>query len=212
MHSLIPRWKLRIAARAFTCFLKTLSQEISGSFLHLSIQGVAQWMTDLNSWNCTVIGEADCKDQFNRNLPADVLQHFDAATQWLRSQRGWRATQMSECFGLYINTTSAWTAVVKQVHSTLIYCHTVNSQSSSGFACRTIVFAKAPVLAGPVPLHCLWVGLSVPRQLIYIACGASMCINSDFMPWVNCVPLTPVILSGSIIEGASSHWRSFVIM
>ena len=51
--TVIPRWRLRIAARAFTCFLKTLAQEIPGSFLHLSIQGVAHWMTYLNTWNCT---------------------------------------------------------------------------------------------------------------------------------------------------------------
>ena len=90
----IPRWRLRIAALAFTCFLKTLAREIPGSFLHLSIQGVAHWMTDLNAWNCTVLGEADCKDQFNRILPSDVLNHFQQATKWLRSQRRWRATQM----------------------------------------------------------------------------------------------------------------------
>ena len=62
--------------------------------MHLSIQGVAHWMTDLNAWNCTVPGEADCKDQFNRILPSDILNHFQQATEWLRSQRRWRATQM----------------------------------------------------------------------------------------------------------------------
>ena len=58
----IPRWKLRIPARARTCFLKFLSSHITGSFLHQSIQDVGRWMKDLNSWNCTVVGEADCKD------------------------------------------------------------------------------------------------------------------------------------------------------
>ena len=91
---MILRWRLRIAARAFTCFWKTLAQEIPGSFLHLSIQGVAHWMTYWNTWNCTVLGEADCKDQFNRILPSDVPNHFQQATEWLRSQRRWRATQM----------------------------------------------------------------------------------------------------------------------
>ena len=77
----VPRWRLRIAARAFTCFLRLLSKEVTGCFLHLSIQDVAGWLDDLNSWGCTVIGEADCKDQFNRILPRDVLQHLDDATQ-----------------------------------------------------------------------------------------------------------------------------------
>jgi hypothetical protein len=36
----IPRWRLRLAARAFTCFLKFLSSHITGSFLHQSIQDV----------------------------------------------------------------------------------------------------------------------------------------------------------------------------
>ena len=90
----VPRWRLRIAARAFTCFLRFLSKEVTGCFLHLSIQDVAGWLDDLNSWGCTVIGEADCKDQFNRILPRDVLQHLDDATQWLRNERQWRATQM----------------------------------------------------------------------------------------------------------------------
>ena len=90
----IPRWRLRIAARAFTCFLRFLSKEVTGCFLHLSIQDVAGWLDDLNSSGCTVIGEADCKDQFNRILPRDVLKHLDDATEWLRNERQWRATQM----------------------------------------------------------------------------------------------------------------------
>ena len=85
----VPRWRLRIAVRAFTCFLKFLSKAVTGSFLHLSIQEVAGWLEDLNSWGCTVIGEADCKDQFNRILPSDMLKHFDEATKWLRNECQW---------------------------------------------------------------------------------------------------------------------------
>ena len=46
-------------------------------------------MTNLNTWNCTVLGEAYCKDQFNPILPSDVFNHFEQATKWLCSQRRW---------------------------------------------------------------------------------------------------------------------------
>ena len=99
----VPRWKLRRAARAFTCFLKSLSSHITGSFLHLSIQDVGRQMLDLNTWHCTVIGEADCKDQFNRILPSDLLQSFHEATEWLHSKCRWRAPR---CSGHCTNTTN----------------------------------------------------------------------------------------------------------
>ena len=55
---------------------------------------VGRWMQDLNNWSCTVVGEANCKDPFNRILPSDVLKHFTDATEWLRSECRWRAPQM----------------------------------------------------------------------------------------------------------------------
>ena len=90
----IPRWRSRMAARAFTCFLRFLSEEVTRCFSHLSIQEVAGWLDDLNTWGCTVVGEADCKDPFNHILLCDVLKHLDDATEWLRNERQWRAAQM----------------------------------------------------------------------------------------------------------------------
>ena len=81
----VARLRLCIAVRAFTCFLWFLSKEVTGSVLHQLIQGFAGWIEDLDGWGFTVLGEADCKDQFNRILLSDVLKHFDEATEWLRS-------------------------------------------------------------------------------------------------------------------------------
>ena len=39
------------------------------------------------------IGEADCKDHFNKIKPADVVKHAHDATAWLRQEPHWRATQ-----------------------------------------------------------------------------------------------------------------------
>ena len=90
----VPPWRLRIAARAITCFLRFLNKAVTASFLHLSIQEVARWLEYLNSWGCTVISDDDCKDQFNRISPYDALKHFDEAAEWLGNERPWRASQM----------------------------------------------------------------------------------------------------------------------
>ena len=159
----IPRWRLRITARAFTCFLKTWAEETPGSFLHLSMQGVAHWMTDLNTWNCTVLGVADCKDHFNRILPCDVLNHFQQATEWLRNQRRWRATQMFWSVHKYdkrLDRFGKASAYNFDILSHLItFCLQDDSFCHSAGTCWSQTFALpmgGPFSAQAADLHSLW--------------------------------------------------------
>ena len=58
----VSRHTLRIAARAFTCFLRCLCEEITAAILVLRVTDIAPWVRQLGSWGATCIGEADCKE------------------------------------------------------------------------------------------------------------------------------------------------------
>ena len=72
---IVPRFRLRLAARAFSCFLRVLSSEITGCFHHHNVHSIVSWYTWLDTWSCTHVTEADCKDQFNNVDPALVVQY-----------------------------------------------------------------------------------------------------------------------------------------
>ena len=95
----IPRHRLRLAARAFSCFLRVLTSEITGCFHHHHVHSVAAWYEWLGTWSCDYIGEADCKDPFNNVDPKLVVQYLRDSTAWLKTQRKWRATQM--CWSIH---------------------------------------------------------------------------------------------------------------
>ena len=90
----ILRSRLRVAARAFACFVRTLVSELPACFLVLNVNDMGQWVNRLSSWSVEVIGEADCKEQFNNVHPATVLQHMKGAAAWLKQRRPWRATTL----------------------------------------------------------------------------------------------------------------------
>ena len=46
----ISRQRLRIAARAFTLFVRTLAAEIPGAFLTLRLQDMGAWLQKLGRW------------------------------------------------------------------------------------------------------------------------------------------------------------------
>ena len=79
--------RLRIAARAFTCFLRTLLSELPACFLVLNLNDMGGWINKLGDWSVAVIGEADCKEQFNNVRLQVVIQHMREAAQWLRKRR-----------------------------------------------------------------------------------------------------------------------------
>ena len=86
--------QLCIAARAFSCFLRILTIEITGCFHHHDIHSVAAWYNWLETWSRSNIAEADCKDQFNNVDPRCVVNYLKESTEWLCSKRRWRAAQM----------------------------------------------------------------------------------------------------------------------
>ena len=87
----VSRHTLRIAARAFTCFLRCLCEEITAAILVLRVTDIAPWVQQLGSWGATCIGEADCKEQFNRIRPNTTVRELRAASQILHQRRRWGA-------------------------------------------------------------------------------------------------------------------------
>ena len=95
----IPRYRLCLAVRAFSCFLRVLTSEITGCFHHHNVHSFASWYTWLDSWSCTHVTEADCKDEFNNVDPALVVKYLKESTEWLKPKRQWRSTQM--CWSIH---------------------------------------------------------------------------------------------------------------
>ena len=83
----VSRHALRIA---FTCFLRCFTEEITASILVLRVMDIAPWVQHLSDWGATFMGEADCKEQFNRIEPATTVQELRDASQFLyhRKRRG----------------------------------------------------------------------------------------------------------------------------
>ena len=90
----LSRSRSRVAARAFTCFVCTLVSELPACFLGLNLNDMGQWVNRFSGWSVEVIGEADCKEQFNNVHPATVVQHMKEASTWLKQQRRWRAATL----------------------------------------------------------------------------------------------------------------------
>ena len=74
----VSRHTLRIAARVFTCFLRALRESVTASMLVLRVTDVAPWVRTLSQWGATCVGEADCKEQFNRIKLSECLFFFDS--------------------------------------------------------------------------------------------------------------------------------------
>ena len=91
---LITKGKLRIAARAFTCFVEMIVDELPAGFLTRSLHGMGTWIQKLGPWGAEVIGEADCKEQLNVIKPAVVVNHMKEAAAWLTKRKRWRASEL----------------------------------------------------------------------------------------------------------------------
>ena len=92
---LVSRSHLRAAARAYTCFLRTLINQLPAAFLVMNLKDMGQWIQKLDSWSPQCIGEADCKEQFNHvPPPPTVITHMREAAAWRQARRRWRATTL----------------------------------------------------------------------------------------------------------------------
>ena len=87
----VSRHTLRIAARAFTCFLRALRESVTASMLVLRVTDIAPWVRTLSQWGATCVGEADCKEQFNRIKPQVTVTELREASQFLYHKRRWGA-------------------------------------------------------------------------------------------------------------------------
>ena len=90
----VSRSRLRVAACAYTCFVRALVAELPAAFLVLNLNDTGAWIKQLGSWGAECIGEADCKDQFNHVPPTLVIQHMREAAAWLHARRRWRVTTL----------------------------------------------------------------------------------------------------------------------
>ena len=87
----VSRHTLRIAARAFTYFLRMLRESITTSMLVLRVSDVAPWVRTLSQWGAPCVGEADCKEQFNRIRPNVTVRELQEASQFLYHKKRWGA-------------------------------------------------------------------------------------------------------------------------
>ena len=91
---LITKGKLKIAARAFTCFVEMIVDELPAGFLTRSLHGMGTWVQKLGPWGAEVIGEADCNEQINVIRPSAVVNHMREAAAWLTRRKRWRASEL----------------------------------------------------------------------------------------------------------------------
>ena len=66
VHPVVAPYRLRLASRAMTCFVRLTLRELPAPILAMSINDLATWYHSLNDIKCTRIGEANCKDQYNK--------------------------------------------------------------------------------------------------------------------------------------------------
>ena len=76
--------------------MKTLLAEISAGFLMLSSQGMGAFVHELGKWDATLIGEADCKEQFNVIKPTWVVSHMHNAVAWFAATKCCRSKEVTE--------------------------------------------------------------------------------------------------------------------
>ena len=84
----VSRHTLRIAAHAFTCFLRTLVDTITASILVVNVSDISTWVQQRSDLGAECTGEADCKDQFNNVEPATTTRELQEASHYSQKMRG----------------------------------------------------------------------------------------------------------------------------
>ena len=85
----ISRHPLRVAACAFACFLHLLVDTITASILVLNVSDISAWMQHLHEWGAELVGEANCKEQFNRINPSTTVRELTEASEYPRKAKRW---------------------------------------------------------------------------------------------------------------------------
>ena len=78
---IISKTNLRIAARAYTQFLRSVISEMPMVFQCLHVKDVATWYWSPEGLGPMAVMELDCKEQFNKVKPEWVTQHMHEAIQ-----------------------------------------------------------------------------------------------------------------------------------
>mmetsp|Transcript_95376 Transcript_95376/g.164591 ORF Transcript_95376/g.164591 Transcript_95376/m.164591 type:complete len:468 (-) Transcript_95376:63-1466(-) len=83
---------MRIASRAMTCFIRTILDKLPAPIFRLSVNDLGGWLHDI-PWAVT-LGEADCKEQFNKIAPQGIIECMEEASKWLMKRRRWGAEDL----------------------------------------------------------------------------------------------------------------------
>ena len=157
----ISRQCLRVAARAFTLFVRTLASEIPGAFVTLRLQEMGTWLKKLGGWGAEFIGEADCKEQFNVIPPSSVIKHMREVAVWLTTRRRWRASTLVWS----IHKTSHMTGWVKVSGARSMVFQCKNEFHWWNSDCPRITWWWQLGNCGGAPVRYLWVALLARKAL-----------------------------------------------
>ena len=117
-NPVVGKSQLHVATQAFTLFVRFLGTKIPASFLTFRLQGLGEWVRMLGPWGAVLIGEADCKEQFNVIDLATVVRHMHEASQWLASRKCWQPKAI-----VWSIQRGNWTALVKEKGLFQLYHH-----------------------------------------------------------------------------------------
>ena len=165
---IISRSHLRIAVRAYTCFLRTLVNQLPAAFLVLNLNDMGSCVRKPGSGSLQCIGEADCKEQFNHVPPSKVVSHMREAATLLKARRRWRATML----GWSIHKENRPLDRAGQAKNSTFHFITMDqffSPVEFSLTCDNVVPAAGepwrrvgaipmggPFSAQPADLHCIW--------------------------------------------------------
>ena len=142
-----------------------------------------------------MLGEAHYKDRFKRILPSGVLNHFQQATEWLRSQCRWRATQMFRFVHKYYKRldrcgkASAYNFDILshfELTELITFCPQDDTFCQSAGTCLSRVFALpmgGPLSAQAADLHSLWC-FHLQKQRFHVL-GELRSTDAGYPIWVS---------------------------
>ena len=91
---IVSKSHLKVAARAFTRFLKYLITELPFSILHLRITDLVAWFHWAGGQGLHTVTKLHCKDHFNYVQPTNVEDHMVDASAWLNAKRRGRMVEV----------------------------------------------------------------------------------------------------------------------
>ena len=155
---------VRLASCAMTCFIRTLLDKLPAPILRLSIGELGNWIHNL-PW-ARLIGEADCKEQFNKI-------HSASFSTWRRvygplNRDGGGLTTL---FGRSTGNALSWIWRAKPLLSPLNISHILYSPPLSSGTCWCRTLPSLWDRFGRALGAFQWGAVSQPKLLIYLAFG-----------------------------------------